>query len=196
LTFRRAAAESLRKVTLQDPVLDPDDDAIAASEVALAAHPVSGCPRLGLHLKAAAAAERLTRDSDRLRRRVQRRSESLARQFDRVLRVLESWSYVDGWSLTDGGVLLSRLYSEADLLVAEALRTGVLDDVSPPELAALVSCFTYERRGPDAERSAPPSVWPTSAVAQRARELRRIWKSLRADEDDAGLPETRAPDPG
>jgi ATP-dependent RNA helicase HelY len=39
-------------------------------------------------------------------------------------------------------------------------------------------------------------VWPTSRVAQRARDLRRIWKELRANEDDAGLPETRAPDPG
>jgi ATP-dependent RNA helicase HelY len=157
---------------------------------------VAGCPRLGTHLKGAAAVDKLAKDTDRLRRRVQSRSESLARQFDRVLRVLESWGYVDGWNLTDGGALLSRIYSEADLLVAEALRTGVLDDVTPAEFAALVSCFTYERRGSDAERSAPPSVWPTSKVAQRARDLRRISKQLRADEDDAGLPETRPPDPG
>jgi ATP-dependent RNA helicase HelY len=127
---------------------------------------------------------------------VQRRSESLARQFDRVLRVLEAWSYVDGWSLTDAGVLLSHIYSESDLVVAEALRTGVLDDLTPAELAALVSCLTYERRGPDADHAAPPAVWPTSRVAQRAREVRRIWKELRANEDDAGLPETRPPDPG
>jgi ATP-dependent RNA helicase HelY len=195
LTFKRAAAETLRAVQLQDVVAVGDTAATDAAEAALAAHPVGGCPRLGIHLKAAAAVEKLTKDTDRLRRRVQRRSESLARQFDRVLRVLESWAYVDGWSLTAGGELLSRIYSESDLLVAEALRTGVLDAVSPAELAALVSCFTYERRGPDADR-APPAVWPTSLVAQRCRELRRLWKELRANEDDAGLPETRAPDPG
>ena len=196
LTFKRAAAETLRKVRLRDVTPDDDTAATATAEAELAAHPVAGCPRLGVHLKAAAAVDKLAKDTDRLRRRVQRRSESLARQFDRVLRVLESWAYVDGWSLTDGGELLSRIYSESDLLVAEALRTGVLDDVTPAELAALVSCFTYERRGPDAERAAPPSVWPTSRVAQRVRDLRRIWKQLRADEDDAGLPETRAPDAG
>ena len=39
--------------------------------------------------------------SQRLERRVRGRSESLARQFDRVLRVLEAWGYVDGWALTD-----------------------------------------------------------------------------------------------
>jgi ATP-dependent RNA helicase HelY len=196
LTFKRAAAETLRKVRLHDAAPGGDTAAADTADATRAAHPVAGCPRLGIHLKAAAAVEKLTKDTDRLRRRVQSRSESLARQFDRVLRVLESWAYVDGWRLTDGGVLLSRIYSEADLLVAEALRTGVLDDVTPAELAALVSCFTYERRGPDAERAAPPAVWPTSKVSQRARDLRRIWKELRANEDDAGLPETRAPDPG
>jgi ATP-dependent RNA helicase HelY len=181
---------------LRDPEPDTDETGVGATEAALAAHPVGACPRLGVHLKAAAAAERLAKDTERLRRRVQRRSESLARQFDRVLRVLEAWGYVDGWALTESGVLLSRIYSEADLLVAEALRRGVLDDVTPAELAALVSCFTYERRGPDADHAAPPAVWPTSRVAQRARELRRIWTDLRPNEDDAGLPETRAPDPG
>ena len=52
------------------------------------------------------------------------RSESLARQFDRVLRVLESWGYVDGWSLTPAGRLLTRLNAETDLLIAEAIRTA------------------------------------------------------------------------
>jgi len=196
LTFRRAAAEALRAARLRDPEPEADDTDLGAAEAELASHPVGACPRLGVHLKAAASAERLEQETDRARRRVQRRSESLARQFDRVLRVLGSWGYVDGWSLTDGGVLLSRIYSEADLLVAEALRTGVLDGVTPAELAALVSCFTYERRGPDADHAAPPAVWPTSTVSQRARDLRRIAKALRADEDDAGLPETRRPDAG
>ncbi len=81
-----------------------DTPAADTADATRAAHPVAGCPRLGIHLKAAAAVEKLTKDTDRLRRRVQSRSESLARQFDRVLRVLESWAYVDGWRLTDGGV--------------------------------------------------------------------------------------------
>ena len=98
--------------------------------------------------------------------------------------------------LTDGGALLSRIYSEADLLVAEALRTGVLDDVTPAELAALVSCFTYERRGPDAERVAPPVGVADEPVAQRARDLRRICEGAprrRGRRRAAGDP---PPDPG
>ena len=38
-----------------------------------------------------------------LRREVRGRTESLARQFDRVLRLLEAWGYLDGWALTDAG---------------------------------------------------------------------------------------------
>jgi ATP-dependent RNA helicase HelY len=189
-------AEDLRRATLRDPddVTGPNGDDDLEREVR--EHPVAGCPKLALHLDAAAAAERLDRDATRLRRRVRSRSESLARQFDRVLRVLESWGYVEDWSLTEAGGLLSRIYSESDLLVAEALRTGLFDDLSPAEVAAMVSCFTYERRGPDAGRAAPPTVWPSSAVAQRSRDLRRLSRDLRANEDDAGLPETREPDPG
>jgi len=194
--FRRAVAEELRTVTLRDPEPPGSRSAAETREHAQRAHPVADCPKLALHLKAAVAAEKLEREVARLRRRVRSRSESLARQFDRVLRVLESWGYVDGWALTDAGRLLSRIYSESDLLVAEALRTGALDGTTPAELAALVSCFTFERRGPDSSRGAPATVWPTSTVAQRCRELRRLSRDLRANEDDAGLPETREPDPG
>jgi ATP-dependent RNA helicase HelY len=111
-----------------------------------------------------------------------------------VLRVLEAWDYVDGWSLTSGGELLARLYSETDLLVAESLRAGLVDGLDPPALAALVSCFTYEHRGP--EGTAPPPRWPSREVATRAGKIEQIWRELSHNEDDAGLPETRAPDGG
>ena len=113
-----------------------------------------------------------------------------------MLRVLESWGYVDGWALTEAGDHLARLYTETDLLLAEALREGLLDGLSVPELAAVVSCFTYERRGSDGQPPMPPARWPTKPVAKRARAVERIGNDLRANEDDAGLPETRLPDPG
>ena len=111
-------------------------------------------------------------------------------------RVLEAWGYVDGWSLTPAGEQLARVYTETDLLVTEAISEGLLDGLRIPELAAVVSCFTYERRGPDSQQPMPPPRWPTKTVAQRARAIERIASELNANEDDAGLPETRAPDPG
>ncbi|MBK5289165.1 MAG: DEAD/DEAH box helicase, partial [Acidimicrobiia bacterium] len=121
--FRRAAADALRAVDLATAT-DPAEGADAAAERELAEHPVGGCPRLAQHLKAAAGRERLTKDATRLRRRVRGRSESLARQFDRVLAVLETWGYVDAWALSPSGQLLTHLYSESDLLIAQAIQTG------------------------------------------------------------------------
>ena len=56
-----------------------------------------------------------------------------------------------------------------------------------------MSCFTYERRGPDGQQPMPPARWPTQTVAQARRgRSSGSWRDLGANEDDAGLPETRA----
>jgi len=59
------------------------------------------------------------------------RSETVASQYDRVLRVLEAWGYVDGWSTTECGNILAHLYTETDLVVADSLReaTKLVDAV-------------------------------------------------------------------
>ncbi|MEP6623455.1 MAG: DEAD/DEAH box helicase, partial [Acidimicrobiia bacterium] len=195
VTFRRAAADALVHARLRDP--EPRTDTrLQDREAALAEHAAGGCPQLGAHLKAAIAADRLEQDTARLRRRTRGRSESLTRQFEQVLGVLEALHYVDGWQLTPDGGMLARMYSESDLLIAEALRRGVFDELDPAELASLMSCFTYERRGPDSGQPIAPPVWPTSRVSQRARSLDQAWRELHGLEQHHGLPETRRPDPG
>ena len=119
-------------------------------------------------------------------------SESLARRFDRVLRILESWDYLDDWKLTEAGKTLARLFHECDLLVAEALRRGLLDDLDAAAFAALVSVFTYEHRSPEA----PPAPWfPSPSVRRRWLAIEKLGRQLNEIEDEAGLPATRAPDP-
>jgi ATP-dependent RNA helicase HelY len=171
-------------------------DEVGEAQDAVAAHPVAQDPERDARVRASAAVERLEREEARLERRVRGRSESLARQFDRVLGVLESWGYVDGWSLTPPGETLAGVYTESDLLLAESIREGHLDGLDTAELAAVVSCFTYERRGPDGDAPAPPPRWPSARVAERARAIERLWRTLSAAEDDARLPGTRPPDPG
>jgi ATP-dependent RNA helicase HelY len=197
--FRRAVAEALRGVRVrgdggrggngarQSGV--PDDDAPHNH------HPVAGCPDLATHLRYAERAERLAREVERLERRIRGRTESLARQFDRVLRVLESWGYVDGWSLTDAGEMLTRLYSETDLLLAESMREGLLDGLDGPSMAAVCSVFSYESRGPD-QAASRRARFPNRTVRDRVAEIDRIWRDLNVVEDEAGLPETRPPDAG
>ena len=132
--------------------------------------------------------------STSMRRDVRSRTESLARRFDRVLRLLEAWGYLDGWALTERGEVLARTYHESDLLVAEAMCSGLLDGLDPASLAALVSCFTYEHRGPGTAAAAVVPVPPRPAAVERPGDG---WPtSCARDEEAAGLPVTRAPDAG
>jgi ATP-dependent RNA helicase HelY len=163
-----------------------------AKAEAAAAHPVAGCPDARTHLRSLERADRLARDAERLERRIKGRTESLARQFDRVLRVLEAWGYVDGWSLTTAGQRLVRVYHEADLLVAESLQQGLLDGLEAPQLAGLVSSFTYESRGPGEAASRLPG----GRLRERWTAIDQLAVELNEAEDLAGLPLTRRPDPG
>ena len=190
--FQRAVATALGRARLRS------GDGAAAErgaddQPAADAHPVASCPDAARHVRAAERAERLRQDLERLERRIRGRTESLARQFDRVLRVLEAWGYVDGWTLTAAGTRLSRLYHEADLLVAESLGAGLLDGLSPASVAGLVSVFTFEHRGP----SPTPTPWfPSAKVRQRWLAIERLAAELNEAEKEAGLPITRPPDPG
>jgi ATP-dependent RNA helicase HelY len=157
-----------------------------------AGHPVTEDPDLAERLRAATQAERVQREVDDLLVRVKGRSQSLARKFDRVLRVLEVWGYLDGWTLTDSGNRLARLFHESDLLVLESLRQGLLDDLDPAAFAGLASVFTYEHRSPEP----PPAPWfPSQKVRRRWHRIEELARELNAAEDDAGLPLTRLPDP-
>ena len=100
------------------------------------------------------------------------------------------------WSVTEWGGILAHLYTETDLVIAESLREGLLDGLGAAEIAGMVSCFTYERRGPDGAGPLPPDRWPARELARRWRAVERISQDLNHNEDDAGLMETRALDPG
>jgi ATP-dependent RNA helicase HelY len=201
--FQRAVAQALGRARLRPGSgggsgrgggRGSSAEAAGGREMAAAQrHPVASCPDARAHVRSAERAERLESDLRRLERRIRGRTESLARQLDRVLRVLEAWGHVDGWSLTPAGELLARLYHECDLLVAEALRTGVFDDLDPVSVAALASAFTYESRSPG---TAPDPWFPSPRLRRRWGDLCRLAEELNQAEEDAGLPITRSPDPG
>lgn len=88
--------------------------------------------------------------------------------------------------------MLARTFHESDLLVAEIVRSGVLDGLGPADLAALVSTVVYEHRSSDT----PPAPWFSSNdVRARWRRVAAISEDLRANERSVGLGEHRAPDP-
>ena len=59
-------------------------------------------------------------------------------------------------------------------------------------MAGLVSVLTYEHRSKDA----PPTPWyPSRLVRERATQIDRLAQKLVRDEERAGIPPTRVPDP-
>ena len=76
------------------------------------------------------------------------------------------------------GRLLARIYSESDLLVAEALRSGVWESLDAPELAAVVSSVLYESRG-DAPGAPHGTDVPTGKLRRALNQTRRLWTELR-----------------
>src|SRR6185312_2987271 len=135
---------------------------------------------------------RLERETETLREKVRTRTGSLARTFDRVCAVLERRGYLGDAAVTMHGRMLSRLWTEADLLVAECLRRGVWAGLSPSELAAAVSVVVYEARRDTDERASVPR----GAVSAAVDETLKIWAELESDEAARGLEATREPDLG
>ena len=172
----------------------PTDDAeVARLRRALRQHPCHGCAEREEHARWAERWFRLRRDTDALERRVNGRTNTLARTFDRVCRLLESLGYLTGESVTERGSRLGRLYTELDLLAAECLRAGVWEELGPAELAACVSALVYESRQPD---DAAPARLPGGGVRPALVETVRLWGRLELVEREHRLDLSREPDLG
>ncbi|MDB1089008.1 DEAD/DEAH box helicase [Streptomyces sp. ACA25] len=175
-----------------------DDTEIARLRAEIRAHPCHGCAEREDHARWAERYHRLTRDTRQLERRIEGRTNTIARTFDRVYALLSELGYLRGDTVTEEGRRLARLYGELDLLAAECLRDGVWEGLGPAELSACVSALVYESRA--AEDALPPEL-PGGRTKEALREMVRIWGRLDALEEDHRIARTagvgqREPDLG
>ncbi|WP_119730588.1 DEAD/DEAH box helicase [Thermomonospora amylolytica] len=170
-----------------------EDAEIARLRRELRQHPCHGCDEREDHARWAERYFRLERETESLRRRVEGRSQVIARTFDRVCGVLEQLGYLEGDTVTEEGRRLGRIYNELDLLTAESLRAGLWEDLDPAELAACVSALVYESRQPD-DASAPRT--PPGAARDALAAMVRLWGELDAIEKDNRVSFLREPDLG
>ncbi|MGC4111950.1 MAG: DEAD/DEAH box helicase [Nocardioides sp.] len=159
----------------------------------LRAHPCHDCPDREDHARWAERWAKLDRDAATLQRRVEQRTNTVARQFDRVCDVLETLGYLAGGDVTELGRPLRRIYSELDLVVAEALRLGVLDGLAPSALSSVLSILVYEARRPEDAYSARIPGGDTQRVVD---DLERLWRELSEVEREHRLDFLRRPDAG
>ncbi|MBO9521049.1 MAG: DEAD/DEAH box helicase [Nocardioidaceae bacterium] len=201
---RRDLASALRDKThgLTPPPRDgskgprraPDGDGrIDELRRALRAHPCHQCPDREDHARWAERWFKLDRDARTLRRRIEQRTNTIARQFDRVTEVLTELAYLDGDTVTPRGQKLMRIYNEMDLVTAEALRAGMWDDLTPSQLASVLSALVFESR--KADDAASPRI-PGGPVRDVLKEMTSLWADLDALEKEHKLDQLREPDFG
>ena len=196
---RRDLISSLRNLRLDDAGERPrrrsaaaDDNVIADLRRAIRAHPCHGCSDREQHARWAERYDRLRRDTDALTQKAEGRTNTIARMFDRVCDLLTSLGYLDGDQVTSAGQVLARVYSEADLVIAESLRAGAWDSLDVADLAAVVSSLVYESRRDDD----PTPRLPPGATRSALDDLTRRWAALEQAENDARLDFLREPDAG
>ncbi len=170
-----------------------EDPRIAAIRQKLRDHPCHQCPDRESHARWAERYLKLERDTKNQRGRIEQRTNTVARQFDRVCVVLDVLGYLDGDEVTSDGLRLKRLYSDLDLLVSECLRQGTWDGLDAAELAAVISGLTFESRNAD---EVPAPRLPTAQVREVVSTMTTLCADLQQLEREHRVRFLRSPDFG
>ncbi|RVW04184.1 DEAD/DEAH box helicase [Rhodococcus xishaensis] len=172
-----------------------EDAEVAELRKALRAHPCHSRSDREQLCRVGERYNRLDRETESMRQKAAATTNSLARNFDRIVTLLTEWGYIAAGEhpeASEEGRRLGRIYCESDLLVAECLRRGVWNGLTPAELAAVVSCVVYESRQ-DADTT---DSGPTAAIRRALAETVRVWGEISAEEIRHKLAPTREPDAG
>lgn len=174
-----------------------DDAVITEIRQKIRSHPCHGCSDREQHARWSERYFRAKREISDLEGRVAGRTNSIAKRFDRILRVLAELGYVtesgDDAKVTDDGNMLMRVYSEADLLVGECVRRGIWNGLDAADLAAACSSLLFESRSMDDDEA--PRL-PKGEVRQVLEAMTGLWDELHGIEERHGITVTRTLDPG
>lgn len=155
-------------------------------------HPCHNCNDREAHARIAERGDRLKRENDGLRARVQNRTNVIAKTFDRVCDILTELQYIQDDKTLLQGQILAKIYAESDLLLAEAIRKGLLDKLSAPELLSVISCVIFEAR---TQETLAPRI-PSGNVQSALAEVISLWSQLETLENKHQVKTQREPDFG
>lgn len=163
---------------------------LAGYRKAMRQHPCHACNDREAHARVAERADRLIRENEGLTARVENRTNVIAKTFDRVTQVLNKLGYLDGDEVTTSGKMLSKIYAESDLAIAETINSGILDKLSDIEIASVLSIFLFESRKPEAPRI------PNTQVQDALKDVVAIWAKLHNLESEHDVKTQKEPDFG
>ena len=167
-----------------------EEEKISQARKSLRNHPCHGCSDRETHARIAERADRLRRENSGLSTRVANRTHVIARRFDLIKIMLEKFGYLTNDAITPNGRLLSKIYGETDLLIAEMIRSAAFDQLTAPELVSVVSVFVHESR-----KESPPKL-PRGSVEDVLGTLIKTWITINDLETELGLEPIREPDAG
>ena len=168
------------------------DNELDSMRRALRAHPCHSCNDRETHARFAERADRLNRESEGLRSRVENRTHVIAKTFDRICNVLTHLGYIEGEKPLAQGKILAKIYAESDLLLTESIRRGVFENLTPVEILSVASAMIYESRS--VENYAPKM--PHQNVANALAAVAKIWVELEDIENEFDVKTQREPDFG
>jgi len=153
-------------------------------------HPCHSCPDRENHARFTERAHRIQREIDGLSDRINSRTNVIAKRFDRITVILSELGYIENNQVSAHGRMLAKIYGETDLLIAETIRQGVIDQLSPIDLVTVISCFVYESRAEEITKL------PRGDVADALAKISKIYGKIFNIEGDHNLEPMRAPDFG
>ena len=170
-----------------------EEDAILIElRSSMRAHPCHACNDREEHARISERADRLEREIIDLQKRVENRTHVIPRTFDQICSVLSELNYIDGENIAPEGEMLSSIYSEFDLLVSESIRQKIWNELTPAELASVLSAIIFQARNDDEAKMKTPK----GAILEATKSMECIWFAIHTLESKNRLDTMRQLDTG
>lgn len=163
-------------------------------------HECFSCKKKGECLAEAAKVRNQFREIEKIERRLAGRMDMMSGAMAGAISVLENMGYLENDIPTERGHALAQIYNECDLVLIEMLSRGSLVDLTPAELATMMSCFVFEGRDFSRREQPDESVCaeliPEGLLLEKYLEAREIESRILELESRNGIEMIRVMDPG
>lgn len=168
--------------------LDYEIDKLEDIRNELRRHECQTCPILDEHLSQHNKFKHITQQVSELKETIEIQKELYIHEFKRMMNVLEHFKQIEQDSEeefrpTEKGMLTSYIRSENDLAISLIIGQGVLNDLTPVEIASVLSVLVYEpRRANQVNVEDVPKK-----IKLRVRDIERVADELEHIQDIEGI---------
>lgn len=151
-------------------------------------HECQTCPILNEHLSQHRKFQHITQQVSELKETIEHQKELYIHEFKRMMNVLEHFQQIDKDSEsefrpTEKGMLTAYIRSENDLAISLIISKGVLNDLTPVEIASVLSVLVYEpRRNSQSSMDNVPKK-----IKNKVRDIEQIADDLQHIQDIEGV---------